>query len=64
MHIDELPLAQAYIPAQGFDGTFPPEEGLRKGTIFPSLYKPYLQGPNMHHDKEHMAAANHGGAIV
>lgn len=34
-------LAQAYVCPQKLDGMFPPEEGLRKGTIFPGLYKPY-----------------------
>ena len=37
----DLKLAQAYIPMQRFDGVFAPEEALRKGTLFPSLYQPY-----------------------
>jgi len=36
-----LPLAQAFVPMQSWCGMFPPEEGTKKGTIFPCLYKPY-----------------------
>jgi len=35
-------LARAYIPMQGFGELFKPEVGLRKGTIFPELFKPYV----------------------
>lgn len=34
-------LAAAYVPFQKFCGTYPPIEGLDKGTIFPELYSPY-----------------------
>ena len=34
-------LAEAYIPMQNWGEVFPPEEGTRRGTIFPSLYRPY-----------------------
>lgn len=34
-------LAQAYIPYQVYKGILPAMEGLRKGTIFPELYRPY-----------------------
>ena len=37
----EMELAQAYVRAQILDGVFPPEEGLRMGTVFPSLSRPY-----------------------
>jgi len=34
-------LARAYIPWQRYTTRWEPEEGLKKGTIFPELYKPY-----------------------
>jgi len=34
-------LAQAYIPYQVYKGILPAMEGLRKGTIFSELYRPY-----------------------
>lgn len=34
-------LAQAYVPFQKFGSLYPPEEALKKGTIFPALYRPY-----------------------
>lgn len=34
-------LAQAYVPYQVYRGIFPVMEGLRKGTVFPELYRPY-----------------------
>ena len=37
----EMELAQAYVRAQPLESVFPPEEGLRMGTIFPNLSKPY-----------------------
>ena len=37
----EMELAQAYVRAQPLEGVFPPEEGLRMGTIFPNLSQPY-----------------------
>ena len=36
-----MQLAQAYVCPQKLDGVFPPEEGLRMGTIFPCLSQPY-----------------------
>ncbi|MCL2399353.1 MAG: spore coat associated protein CotJA [Defluviitaleaceae bacterium] len=36
-----MPLAEAYVPIQSFEDVYPSEEGIKKGTIFPSLYKPY-----------------------
>ena len=41
MPLSSLPLAEAYIPMQRWEEVFAPEEGTRKGTIFPSLYRPY-----------------------
>jgi hypothetical protein len=37
----ELPLAQAFVRSQPWEGTFKPDEGLKNGTVFPNLYKPY-----------------------
>ena len=37
-----VPLAMAYIKDQTFCETFDPARGLRAGTIFPQLYKPFL----------------------
>ena len=34
-------LAEAYIPIQRYVSSYPPEQGLRRGTIFPELDKPY-----------------------
>lgn len=41
VYAPELELAQAYVPDQPYERTFSPEEGLKKGTIFPSLFRPY-----------------------
>ena len=43
MPLASMPLAQAYVPMQVLDTVYPPEEGIRKGTIFPCLYQPYEQ---------------------
>lgn len=34
-------LARAYVPMQKICGYFEPMEGLKNGTIFPGLYKPF-----------------------
>ena len=39
--VSPMELAQAYVCPQNLEGIFPPEEGLRMGTIFPNLSKPY-----------------------
>ena len=39
---DNPMLAQAYVPIQQFSKTFCPEVGLRMGTIFPDLVRPYM----------------------
>jgi hypothetical protein len=39
-----LELAQAYIPYQYYTDSYTPKEALRKGTLFPELYRPYLPG--------------------
>jgi len=40
-HGENRELARAYVPMQGFDELFKPEVGLRSGTIFPELFRPY-----------------------
>jgi hypothetical protein len=39
--INEDGLARAYIPFQTMNQVFSPSEALKKGTLFPELYKPY-----------------------
>ena len=34
-------LARVYIPFQIMNGVFSPSEVLKKGIVFPALYKPY-----------------------
>lgn len=34
-------LGRAYVPFQVWSATFPWEEGLHKGTLFPELFYPY-----------------------
>ncbi len=41
-----LELARAYIPFQNFNQVLPPPEGLREGTIFPELIRPYYPEDN------------------
>lgn len=36
-------LARAYVPFEKLCKTYPPIEGLEKGTIFPELYSPYAE---------------------
>ena len=36
-----MELAEAYVRAQPLDCIYPPEEGLRMGTAFPNLSRPY-----------------------
>lgn len=37
-------LARAYIPDQVYSDPWGPMEGLKKGTIFEELYRPYVKG--------------------
>ncbi len=37
-------LAHAYVPYQYYSNSYPPEEALRKGTLYPELYMPYRPG--------------------
>lgn len=36
-------LARVYIPFQIMNRVFSPSEALKKGTLFPELYKPYKE---------------------
>lgn len=36
-------LAQAYVPYQYYTDSYQPMEALKKGTLFPELYKPYRE---------------------
>ena len=36
-----MELAEAYVRDQPLDCIYPPEEGLKRGTVFPNLSKPY-----------------------
>ncbi len=38
------PLAFPYVPAQPWGDIYAPEEGWRRGTIFPALDMPYEEG--------------------
>ena len=38
---ERMELARAYVPMQGFGKISRPEIGLRHGTIFPELLRPY-----------------------
>ena len=41
MPLASLPLAEAHIPMQNWCGAYPPKEGIRNGTAFPCLFRPY-----------------------
>lgn len=36
----DFPIAMAYVPWQRLGKTYPLEEALNRGTLFPELYKP------------------------
>ena len=40
-------LAQSYVPWQIMDKTFKPRVGLKMGTIYPELVRPYMPGQSM-----------------
>lgn len=40
-YVDTFKLGKAYVPYQMMVCVMEPEEGLKKGTIFPELYSPY-----------------------
>ncbi|NMB27411.1 MAG: spore coat associated protein CotJA [Tissierellia bacterium] len=37
-------LARAYVPIQIMNQVYSPSEALKKGTLFPELYRPYKVG--------------------
>lgn len=41
---DRMRLAHAYVPYQRYTESYPPEEALRRGTLFPDLWMPYRPG--------------------
>jgi len=43
-------LAKAYVPYQYYTDIYPPEVGLKKGTIFPGLDRPYGVDPEYTYD--------------
>lgn len=45
--IDRLPVAMAYVPWQQWEELFDLSKGFKCGTIFPSLSKPFSEGPLM-----------------
>lgn len=44
----ELQLARAYVPYQPYVRLYPLSEALKKGTIFPNLYQPYIHGKKVY----------------
>lgn len=44
---DNPVLGQSYVPIQRMDKTFIPSVGLKMGTIFPELVRPYMPGQSM-----------------
>lgn len=39
--VDSMPVAMQYVPWQHWNQIYNPEEGLKCGTIFPELNKPF-----------------------
>ena len=57
-NIERIPmndLARAYVPFQIIGQIYSPREALKKGTLYPELYKPYIEK-----DKTHMGGKNNG----
>lgn len=44
---NEKILARAYVPFQIMNQVFNPSEALKKGTLFPELYRPYRLQENI-----------------
>lgn len=40
-HVNDL--ARAYVPFQVMGQVYSPREALKKGTLFPELYRPYVK---------------------
>ena len=45
--MNDMMIAQAYVPYQEAGELFCPETALMKGTAFPELYVPYKRGTNL-----------------
>lgn len=43
MQQPNMKLAHAYVPYQQYTAAFNPMEALKKGTLFPELYSPYIK---------------------
>lgn len=43
--MDHMRLAEVYVPFQQYGPTWDGTTGLRLGTIFPELYRPYVPEP-------------------
>ena len=41
--LQELPLAMAYVPIQGWGDTYSPSRALCRGTLFPQLDLPFCE---------------------
>lgn len=41
---EQTPLAMAYVPFQQWGKVYNPDEGFKKGTIFPDLDFPFVRG--------------------
>ena len=39
---EDMPIAMAYVPVQFWEKPYDPQTGLSRGTIFPSLDKPFI----------------------
>lgn len=41
---EHFPVGMGYVPMQGWESTYPMEQGFQRGTIFPSLDDPFMMG--------------------
>lgn len=41
---DDMPIGMAYVPWQRWGTTYPVDQGLKRGTIFPDLDLPFVMG--------------------
>lgn len=39
-----FPIGMGYVPIQSWQGTYPLEQGFRRGTMFPELDLPFMRG--------------------
>lgn len=47
-HFKDKELARAYIPFQRAGTMYHPEDALKKGTVYPELYRPYKHSGRGH----------------